>query len=237
MYLCLVEGLVKAEAVGNLLNGRIPQHHLAPADHHRHIRNSHMKVVQQTLNIGVTVEINKRVWMAVAYQEFFDAECTGAMIRPHHDDISKPLGDQFYSAGNESPHDDLADLAVGLHQSDQVFAIQLDHFARFPGATMNKHGAAREHVAFAGELSRSIHRDKLLGCAGWQDHLQLTCGDDEEWHHTLPRFEEHLSCLDQTQMTMHSNPLNLSRGQGRKYPLSSGRKRQRDRKSCISHGC
>ena len=142
-YLGLVDGFVKAEAVGNLLNGRIPQHHVATADHHRHIRGGHVKLVQQTLNIGVTVKIDIGVWMAVARQEFFNAECTRAMIRPDDDDISEPLRNQLDSADNECPHDDLANLAVGLHQGHQVFAIQLDHFARLTGARSDKHGTAR----------------------------------------------------------------------------------------------
>ena len=39
-YLGLVDGLVKAETVGDLLIGRTPQHHLATADQNRHIRGA-----------------------------------------------------------------------------------------------------------------------------------------------------------------------------------------------------
>src|SRR5215510_486548 len=49
------------------------------------------------------------------------------------------------------------------------------------------------------------------------------------------RLEEHLSSPDRAHMAMHSNPLNLSRRQGRKYALHTGGRRQRDRKTCISH--
>ena len=81
-YLGLVDGFVEAQAVGDLLIGRVPQHHLATADHHRHIRGGDLKLVQQNLNVGVTVEIDVRVRMAVARQELFDAKRSSAMIRP-----------------------------------------------------------------------------------------------------------------------------------------------------------
>ena len=75
-----------------------------------------MKPVQQILNAVVTIEIDVRVRMAVARQELFNAECFRAMIRPEEHDIAEPVRDQFHPAQDKGPHDDLAELAVGLHQ-------------------------------------------------------------------------------------------------------------------------
>jgi hypothetical protein len=158
------------------------------------------------------------------------------MIRPDNDDISESLRNQLHSADNEGPHDDLADLAVGLHQRHQVFAIQLDHFARLTGARSGEHGTARKHVDFAGELTRSVYRDKPLGRTGSQDYLEPTCRDDKERHDMFPRLEEHLASSDRTDMAMYSDPLNLSRRQSWKDTLNTGGKRQGRWKSCVSHG-
>jgi hypothetical protein len=66
--------LVKAKAVGNLLNRRVPEYDVAPADDHRHIRSGHVKAIEQTLDIGVTVKVNVCVGMPVSCQELFDAK-------------------------------------------------------------------------------------------------------------------------------------------------------------------
>ena len=54
--------------------------------------------------------------MAIACQEFFDAERSGAMIRADEHGIAEPVRDQLHSANNEGAHDQLAELAIGLHQ-------------------------------------------------------------------------------------------------------------------------
>ena len=89
-----------------------------------------VKPVQQLLDVGVAVEIDVGVRMAVARQELLDAQRAGAMSRPNEHDIAEPVRDQLHPAQDEGPHDDLAELAVGLHERQQLFAIQLDHFAR-----------------------------------------------------------------------------------------------------------
>ena len=94
------------------------------------------------------------------------------------------------------------ELAVGLHERQQVFAIQLDHFARLAGARSDERGAARKHVDLAGELTGSMDRDERLARAGWPDNLDPTCRDDEERHDLLSRLDEHLSRSDRTHLSM-----------------------------------
>ena len=120
--------------------------------------------------------------MAVARQELFDAKRSRAMIRPNEHDIAEPVRNQLHPAQDEGPHDQLAELAVGLHERQQLFTIQLDHFARLAGARSDERGAARKHVDLAGELTRSMDRDERLGATGWPDNLDPTRRDDEERH-------------------------------------------------------
>ena len=88
-----------------------------------------MKAVQQLLHVGVAVEIDVGVRMAVARQELFDAKRSSAMIRPDEHDVAEPVRDQLHPAQDEGAHDQLAEFAVGLHERQQLFTIQLDHFA------------------------------------------------------------------------------------------------------------
>ena len=129
-HLRLVDRLVEAQAIGNLLVGRIPQHRFPAADQHRHVGGGDLKPIEQILNVGIVVEIDVGVRMAVARQKFLDAKRPGTMVRADKHDIAEPVRDQFHPAQDEGPHDDLAELAVGLHERQQVFAVEFDHFAR-----------------------------------------------------------------------------------------------------------
>ena len=97
--------------------------------------------------------------MAVARQELLDAQRSRAMVRADEHDVAEAVRDQLHPAQDEGAHDDLAQLAVGLHQRQQVLAIQLDHFTRCTDACPDQRAPAGEHVDLAGELARSMDRD------------------------------------------------------------------------------
>ena len=52
--------VVEAEAVGDLLVGRVAQHDLAAADEDGHVRGGDVEAVQQVLDAGVAVEVEVR---------------------------------------------------------------------------------------------------------------------------------------------------------------------------------
>ena len=66
-----------------------------------------------------------------------------------------------------------------------------------------------------------MDRDKGLGGAGQPDDLDLTGGNDEEWHDLVAHLYEHLSSSNSTHMPMRGNPLNLRRGQRRKHAFNT----------------
>ena len=84
--------------------------------------------------------------------------------RPDEHDVAEPVRDQLHAAQDERPHEDLAELGVGLHERQQALAIQLDHFARLADARADERAAAREHVDFAGELARAMDDDQVSRC-------------------------------------------------------------------------
>ena len=51
------------------------------------------------------------------------------MNRTGKHDIAESPRDQLDPSEDEGPHQDIAQLAVGLHKRKQLFAIDLDHFA------------------------------------------------------------------------------------------------------------
>jgi hypothetical protein len=61
--------------------------------------------------------------------------------------------DQLDAAEDERSHEDVAQLGIGLDEPEQLFAIELDHLARFNRANPRQGSAAGPHGAFAGELA------------------------------------------------------------------------------------
>jgi hypothetical protein len=213
----VVDGFVEAQALGDLLIGRIAKHHVAAADQHGHVRDGHVELVQQILDAAVPLEVDVRVRMAVASQELLDAERSGAMAGSDEHDVSEPVRDQLQATKDESPHQDLAELGVGLHERQQVFAIQLDHFARLTGARVGQRVSARKHVDLARELTGAVDRDEPLGRAGSLNELDLTCRDHEERHVPRPELDEHVAALDATRAPVCGNAPELRIRQRRKY--------------------
>ena len=94
-------------------------------------------------------------------------------VEPIDDDVAEAAGDQLDAAQDERPHQDLAQLGVGLDEREQLLAIELDHFARLADAQARQRPAAGDHVAFAGELPGTVRDDERLGGAGGRKHLKL----------------------------------------------------------------
>ena len=128
----LVDRLVEPETFGDPFVGRVAQHDIAAADQHRDIVHGDMNMIEHFLGAGVAIEIGVRVRMPVTGQEFFDAKRDRGMVRPKKDDISEVLVNQLHPAKDKGAHENLAQLTVGLHQSQQVFAIYLDDLAFLP---------------------------------------------------------------------------------------------------------
>ena len=158
----MIDRLVEAETVGDLPIGGVAQHHRAAADHHRHVVDGDLEPIQQLLDAGITVEVDGRVRVAVARQERLDAERVSGMARPDEHDVAEPVRNQLHPAEDEGPHEDLAQLAVGLHEGQQVLALELDHGASLARAEADEPAAAREHRDLPGELPRSQDGHKRL---------------------------------------------------------------------------
>ena len=217
----LIDGVVEAEAVGNLLIGRIPKHGLAAADQHGHVLDGDVKAIQQSLDVAVAFKVDVGVRVAVARQELFDAKRVRGMHRAYERDVPKLVSDQLHPPKDEGPHQNLAELGVGLHERQHMFAIQLDHLARFARPRADQRAPARDHGGFAGELPGSMDDDETLRCAGWPDNLDLTGLHDKERVRLCPGLDEHFSALDRTYPPVRSDPRDLRRGQRRKHVVGA----------------
>src|SRR6185295_18522181 len=141
--------------------------------------------------------------------------------------IPEPVSNQLHAAKDEGPHQNFAELGVGLHEGQQTFAIQLDDFARLRGPRADQRTPARDHGGFAGELPGSMDDDEALGGAGWAHDEDLATFDHEERDDLVTGLDEHFPALDRTHTAVSGDPRDLRGGQRRKYVVGARRVNRR----------
>jgi hypothetical protein len=139
-----------------------------------------MKAIEQLLRVGVAIEVDVVERMAVARQELLDAQRAGAMRRADHDDVAEAAGDQLDPAEDEGPHRDFAELGVLLDEPKQAPRDR----ARSPRLARSHAPVpaigARQHRAFARELSGPVRDDERFRSRNGAQHLHLAAQHDEE---------------------------------------------------------
>ena len=99
---------------------RIAKHGIAAADHDGDLGDIDLKPVEQLLRLVIAIQIEVVKRMAVPRQEFAGAKRPGAVRRSDDDDVAEVAGNQSQAAQDERPHQDLAQLGVGLDQGEQL---------------------------------------------------------------------------------------------------------------------
>ena len=178
-----------------------------------------MKAIEEFLRVGIAIEVDVMKRVAIARQEFLDAQRAGAMNRANQDDVAIAAGDQLDAAEDERTHEDVAQLGIRLDQCEQLFAIELDHFAGTGRPDPRQGATAGQHGAFPGELCGTLGDDHRFGSRGWSQHLYRAAQHDEERHRLLSRFDEYLTRRDRPSSPMRRNAGDLRLRERRKHAL------------------
>ena len=163
-------------------------------------------------------------WMAIARQELFHSQRSGAVGRSQHDDIAKLVGDQLKAAEHERPHKNLAQLGVCLNQGEQLFTLQLNHFTGLAHAQAAHRPTTGDHDGFAGELARPVGHDEDLRGTRGPEGLHLAADHDEERHVVVPDFDQDLSTGDRPSTPARCDACHLCARQRRKQPFCMRRR-------------
>ena len=124
-----------------------------------------MKAVEQLLCIRLAIEVDVGVGMAVPGQKFLHPESACAVRRTDEDGIPVAAGNHLDTPENECPHEDFAQLCIGLYKREQLFASQLDNVARLFNPRQSERGTAGDRAGFPGELARPERNDQQLELA------------------------------------------------------------------------
>ena len=160
--------------------------------------------------------------MAVPRQEFAGAKRPGAVRRSDDDDVAEVAGNQSQAAHDERPHQDLAQLGVGLDQGEQFVAIELDHLARLAHLQACDRAPAGNHVGFAGEVPGSMPHNQRVGTLAGADRLDLAGHDDEERNGPAAHLDEHLAARGRPPASVRGNAGDLLLGERRERALTTG---------------
>jgi hypothetical protein len=166
-----IDGIVEAKTIGDLLVAGIAQHRVSAADQHRDVGGIDVKPIEQLLGVGVAIEINVVVRVAVAGQKVLHAKRAGAMEGPDYHHIAETAGNELAAAQDKRAHQDSAQLRVGLDQAQHLITAQFCHLTVAADAQAGQRAAAANHVAFAGELAGAVRDDHLF--AGLRRHHDL----------------------------------------------------------------
>ena len=60
--------------------------------------------------------------MAITHEELFDPQRAGAVAGADKHNVAHAVGNQFHSSQDEGAHQDLAQLAIRLHQRQHLLA-------------------------------------------------------------------------------------------------------------------
>ena len=160
----MIDGRVEAEALGDPLIGRVPEHRVPTTDQNGHVGDAHVEAIEKLLDAGVVVEVDIRMGVAVPREELLDAQGARGVTRPHYHHVAQAVRDQLRPAKDERAHEDVAQLAVGLHEGEELLALELDHLTRLARLDAYEPAPTRQHGDFAGEVAGRKDGHELSPC-------------------------------------------------------------------------
>jgi hypothetical protein len=120
---------LKAEALGDLRVAGV-RSTACRGRSRRHVRRGHMESIEQLLRVRIAIEIDVVERMAVAREEFLDAQRPGAVRRAEHDDVADI---RAMSSSRRRMNDRIRislNSASVWHERQQLLASELDDFTR-----------------------------------------------------------------------------------------------------------
>ena len=133
-----------------------------------------------------------------------------------------PLGDELGSAEDERPHEDLAELAVALHEAHELPPLHLDDVGIVGGDDPHQATTAGEHAHLAGELPHPGAGDHQVTGRRGADDLEAPGDDDEERGVPAIRVDDHFATRDASHTPVRGDARQLIGGQGGKDVLHRG---------------
>jgi hypothetical protein len=153
--------------------------------------------------------------VAVAREELADPERARTVIGAEEHDVSETLGDELHAAQDERPHQDAAELGIGLEQVQAVVAVDLDDLPFGRGSHADQRAPPGEEADLARELAGPQVGHELLGAFGHPHDLDAAGHDDEHPGPLGVPVQKHIADPHGHATSVRREPLHLSRTESR----------------------
>ena len=212
-----IDRVVESKTVGDLAIARIAEHDVAATDEDGNLIRRDVESIEERLHVRVVIEIDVRERMPVPRQELLDAQRLRRVHRPDEHRVADAVRDQLEAAVDERPHQDLADLGVGLHERQQLRPGQLDELAGSVRAHANQRTAPDEHTGLTGECAGAQCSDHRVGQRRRPHNLEATGFDDEKRCHLIAGVDEDLAVVHAPERSVRLDPRDVRRTERRKH--------------------
>ena len=139
------------------------------------------------------------------------------------------MRNQLQAAQDERPHQNLAQLSIGLDQREQRLAVELNDLTWLAYAQAAECAAPRDHVGFARKLTGAMAHDERLATVGRTQRLDFAAEDDKHRHRFVADLDQHFASRRRAAPSVRRNSRELVFCEGRKDAIGS-RDRDRERR-------
>ena len=151
VYDVFIDSLIEPEAFGSSCVAGVSEHQLAAADQHRDLGDEDPKLIENSLRIGIRVQIDIGVRMAVPGKKLPQTQGIAGMAGSDKQRVTGGMGNQESAAQQENAKEQFAEGGIGLHDSLQVRSADLKDRACLARPASHQTAPSRELVHFAGE--------------------------------------------------------------------------------------
>ena len=135
----------------------------------RDVVDLHRECVERLLDLGVAVDVEVAVGLAVARQELLQLQRARRVARPDQQRVGAAIGHEGDPTQQEGPEQHLAELGVGLHELTQPLGRQLEDARRAAGAPLDDDRTTGQQVDVPAELPGPVHGHDVVGAGEDRD--------------------------------------------------------------------
>ena len=139
------------------------------------------------------------------------AQRIGRMARPQQHGVALSRRHQPHAAQDESAHEDLAQLGVGLDHVAQALFVDREDRAALANADAREPGDSAQRAHLSGELARRQNGHQLLAAHSGKLDLEASGEDHHETVVTLARLDQYLTGTRLDALTMRLEARDLRR--------------------------
>ena len=217
----VVEQRIDAERFSDCGVAWIPEDLVAAADDDGNVLEPDMKSVEQRLHLGVALDLEVGVGVAIAGEKLPQPQRVGRMARPEKHHVGVFIGYQCNPTQDERAHEQLAQLRVGLHDLPQFVGVECGYGAALADANARQGNTAFQGTHLAAEVAGGQQVDRFPADRGVQENLETAGQYDEYVAGARSQLQQNLTRAGLDAPAVRLEPRHLRRCELREHLLAA----------------